>query len=150
MNDVLERRGKVVAIHGDGVAHVRLEQLGSCAQCASRGVCGSGSGKEAVVVLRLPETPRLGEQVTVTAPEASVVTAALLGYALPAIGLLIGAIAGEVGLGGDAAAVVGAVFGLAAGLLAARVLSGTVFKKTLSTVACQERSKPSFQSGESV
>lgn len=150
MNEVLERHGKVVAITGDGVASVRLERPTSCAQCASRGVCGSDSGKEHVVALHLSEQSRIGQAVTVVASPASVVTAALLGYALPAIGLLFGAIAAEIGLGGDGAAVAGAVLGLVGGLLVARVLSGTVFRKILSAVACQERHEASFQSGESV
>lgn len=61
-----------------------------------------------------------GARVTLSLPEASIALAAVLGYLVPVIGLLLGAVVAAGLFAGDLPAVWGAVFGLVAGLIAVR------------------------------
>lgn len=122
MNSTIERRGTVIAWdQPSGMATVRLENLSACGGCASRGSCGSAGKAPTVMTLPIAAMASPGDLVTVTLPATSLVPAALLGYLLPPAALLAGAVAGELGWGGDLAAVVGAVLGLFGGLAAARL-----------------------------
>lgn len=148
MNDIVEARGKVIAIDDLGIATIRLERQTSCAQCGSRGTCAPDKTTEHTVNLRLTGNARVGEDVTVSTSSASIVFAAFLGYALPAFCLLIGAIAGGTFFGGDGAAVVGAALGVTAGLLGARAVTNAAPGNALSTRAILECEGPTFQPGE--
>lgn len=147
MNETLERRGEVIRFDDDGLAQVRLERASACGHCGSRGTCAAGQGAEQLVRLRLSETMRVGDTVTVSTASASVVVAALLGYALPAICLLLGAILAEGYAGDDATTVAGAALGFLAGLLVARVLAPAALGNTLSPRALPEHCNHDFQPG---
>jgi len=154
MNHV-ERRGEVVGFVR-GVARVRMEVEAACASCGSRSTCSTG--KTQVVELSLPQSARIGDQVAVTMPAASITQAALLGYMLPPSFLLLGAYLASSVYPGDAAAVLGAIFGFAAGLLVVRQISERMYHPEFTSAVCAadspqlpnaERSNR-FQSGETL
>jgi len=117
-----ERDGIVVASHA-GITRIRLEQAAACAGCGSRGTCASASAKPQFIDVRLSAPTTSGSHVTLSMPESSVALAAVLGYLLPALGLLLGAVVASVLFSGDLPAVLGAVLGLLAALIAVRLAS---------------------------
>lgn len=134
MNSV-EREGIIIGAHA-GVARIRLEPAPACSGCASRGTCASAADTRQIVEVRLSEPAVPGARVTLSLPESSVALASLLGYLLPAVGLLLGAAAASWLAGGDSAAVVGAFVGLFSGLLGVRFAAGLFHDRTLTPVAC--------------
>lgn len=126
-------RGQVRSIV-DGCAQITVATSG-CASCGHVSGCGIGklAGSRRETLIALPSIPGLaaGDAVTLELDEAQVTRAAVRGYLLPAILLVIGAILGEivgaqVGVGGtapsaDTLAAHGALIGLTAGLLLARL-----------------------------
>lgn len=73
-------------------------------------------------LVRLPAAGvSIGQRVVLSLDEAQLTRAALLGYLLPAALLLAGAVMGETLGSGEPAAALGALFGLAAGLLITRL-----------------------------
>lgn len=146
MSERIERQGQVIGIV-DGRARIRLEQSGGCAGCGSRGTCGAdGSAREQLIDLPLAAGTGVGDTVSVSSPASSFVLATLLGYLLPALGLLLGAIVAEIAVGGDEAAVGGAVSGFVIALLCARVLSrhslGSALNPVVSPATCGHSFKP--------
>jgi sigma-E factor negative regulatory protein RseC len=139
--DSIERGGEVVGFD-QGQAQVRLEGAGGCNSCGSRGTCASGSKAAQVINLSLPAHTRLGDRVTVSMPASSLTLAAMLGYLLPPVCLLVGAILSTTCFEGDAAAVLGAGSGLVAGLLLVRLMSGFAFGKALSSSVCPSNFQP--------
>lgn len=120
-NSCIERHGVVIGVPGGdyGRVRVRLESAPGCTACASRSACGSAAGGSQVIEVVLPSA-RLGDAVTLAIPAATLSAAALLGYLLPSLGLLAGALAADLAWASDAAAVIGAAVGLCGGLLVAR------------------------------
>lgn len=135
MTEIIERRGKVVGI-AHGVAHVRLDRDAGCGGCGSRSTCASGSAPEKMMNMALPEYSKLGDVVTVSMPSSSVAFAALLGYLLPPVCLLLGAIVAASICESDFAGVVGAGIGFVTGLLLTRMLSHLGFARRLSSTVC--------------
>jgi len=144
MSDLVERSGEVIGFE-QGMAQIRLERESGCSACGSRGTCASGSAAAQVIHMVLPERTRLGDQVTVSTPSSSVALAALLGYLLPPVCLLAGAIAASTSYEGDAAAVLGAGFGFVAGLLLARLISRFVFGRETVHSTCSPDLLPGEQ-----
>lgn len=103
-----------------------------CASCGHGAACGIGklAGGRAETLLALPATPglRAGDAVQVELREAQLTRAALVGYLLPVLLIVAGALLGQalgekLGAGGtvDGIAALGAVAGLALGLLLTRL-----------------------------
>ena len=140
-NPLVERDGIVVGSRA-GVTRIRLEQAASCAGCGSRGTCASaaGSGKPQFIDVRLSAPAVPGAQVTLSLPESSLALAAVLGYLLPAVGLLFGAVIAAVLFTGDLPAVLGAVLGLLAGLLGVRLASGRFCRSYMTPGVCPSTS----------
>lgn len=143
MTETIKRNGEVVGF-ARGMAQVRLERDAGCSACGSRATCASGNSAAELIRLSLPAHTHVGDRVTVSIPAASLTLAAVLGYLLPPVSLLAGAIAANILFGNDVAAVLGAGAGFASGLLLARVTSSLAFGKEFSTTLC----RPDFQSGE--
>jgi len=126
MSACVERSGVVVGletIRGETIAQVRMEAAPACAGCGSRQSCSAADAKGQLVSVRVVEPVVPGEPIALTLPESSIALAALLGYLLPAVGLLLGAVLAGAFFASDAVAVLGAVLGLVAGVLVARALS---------------------------
>lgn len=136
MNEFVERSGTVISVHAD-VVRLRLAAAPSCAGCGSRDRCASGSASARIVELRQPNPPAPGTEVRLVLPESSVLLAALLGYLLPVVGLLLGGVVTFACHASDLSAVAGAAAGFAAGLLGIRRLSGGVLRSALTPTACR-------------
>jgi len=144
MIDALETRGEVIGF-AHGMAQIRVERASSgCAGCGSRGACASGPASAQVIRMHLSDTPRVGDQVTVSMPSSSIALAALLGYLLPPVGLLLGAVIAAGTFDGDAAAVLGAGLGFVAGLLLARLISHFTFDRGLAPSVCNHGFSSAF------
>lgn len=108
----------------DGDAVVELEpRRHACAQCPKPGGCHSAlDGLAANArLLRLPNRidARIGDAVSVTVAEGMVWRASLFSYLIPIALAIAGAAIGQ-GCGGDLAAIVGMLLGLAGGLTVLR------------------------------
>lgn len=110
-------RGRVVRI-ADGNAVVRLPAPEGCGKCGSRGGCAGAQDR----TLQLPaDGLAAGDEVTVSTSAGALSRGIFLAYVLPAVFFIVGAVGGQAIYGSDEAAVTGAAFGLAAGLLALRL-----------------------------
>jgi sigma-E factor negative regulatory protein RseC len=135
MSDSVERHGTVVGL-AHGLVHIRLDRDAACSGCGSHGSCATGSAAPKVIELAVPEHTRLGDRVSVSTPASSVALAALIGYLLPPVCLLLGAIAAASAYAGDLAAVLGAGIGLLAGLLLVRLISSGMLGRRLVSPVC--------------
>jgi positive regulator of sigma E activity len=123
MDGVIAHTGQVRAITA-GRAQIAVATA-ACASCGQAGGCGIGrlAGKRRESLVAVPAAGlRVGQQVTLTLEAAQLTQAALLGYLLPTILMLVGAVLGEfvgekVGAG-ETAAAPAAVLGLLARLRA--------------------------------
>lgn len=123
---MITETGKVVAVSGDRV-WVQTIRTSACESCSARNGCGQRalagvSGGRANQVL-VPNSlgARVGDEVTVAISESALLGASLLVYGLPLILMVLGAVFGHQFSGGDdAAAMLGAAAGLAAGFTIAR------------------------------
>ena len=131
------REGVVVASHA-GITRIRLEPAAACAGCGSRGTCASASSSATpqFVDVRASAATVPGAHVTVSLPESSVALAAVLGYLLPALGLLFGALVAAVFFSGDLPAVLGAVLGLVTGLIVVRIASKRFSGSAMTPIVC--------------
>lgn len=137
------RRGEVIRIVRDR-AQIRLEPSPGCSACGNRGNCASGEAKPQMIEMALPANAQAGDAVAVAIPAGSLTLAALLGYLLPPVAMLAGAIAADQRYASDPAAVIGAALGLAAGLLAARLSARLAFGNAAALATCHS----DFQPGE--
>ncbi len=118
MPGMLKARGRVIEVR-DGTAELRLTTTSSCHGCRAQAVCGSG--REQSVRIAAPADLAVGDVVSLQLGEAQFSLGVAIGYLLPALTLLLGAIL--LSFAGDAAAVVGAAIGLAIGILLVRLLA---------------------------
>ena len=121
----IERPGQVIAVQqtrGIRYAQIRLDTVAACAGCGSRGQCGAGNERGQVVSLPVKASVVPGESVVVSLPESVVPRAALLGYFVPVLGVLFGALLAHWWMPNDLATVAGAVIGLAVGVATVRLL----------------------------
>jgi sigma-E factor negative regulatory protein RseC len=127
---MITERARIVAVDDDDV-WIEARRESACGRCAVRSGCGHGLLEQAasarVVHLRLPRPDDLGalaegDEMLVGIPDDAVLAGSLRVYGLPLAGFLIGALAGEGLVGGDAAAALGAVAGLAAAVVGLRWL----------------------------
>jgi len=138
--DMVEGFARVVAISG-GKAWAEPEQAPSCGGCHSAGLCSIGkqvgdpSARQMAKRFALPGDLGLavGERVVVGVRENTLTTGALTAYGLPLVTLLIGGIAGQEIGRADSMAALGAVGGLAVGLLGARIISGILSARGVLT-----------------
>ena len=124
-----EVAGIVIAVDGD-VAVVETDpRAAGCGRCHEPGGCGGGllnmqdSGDTRRYRIINTINVAAGDQVLLCAPEGAVLKAALLTYGLPLLLIICGAALATWRFGGDAAAVVGGVAGLIAGLLLLRIVA---------------------------
>ena len=144
MNDIVERQGTVVGF-ADGLAQISLEPDPDCSGCASRASCASGSAAPKLIRMALPGPSRLGDQVTISTPSSSVALAALTGYLLPPVFLLLGAVGAASCYAGDLAAVLGAALGLLAGLWLVRLISTGAVGRGFASPVCHPGSPSAFR-----
>lgn len=119
--------GIIVAI-GPASATVTVARMAACRRCAAGKGCGAGllGGSATSAVLEVPLSPasglREGDEVRLTLEPAHLLRATMLVYGLPLVGIILSLTAGWLLSRplSDAAAIVYAICGLAAGLYAGR------------------------------
>lgn len=111
----LTARGQVLSV-ADGLATVEFAAPSGCGACRAQSVCGTGHGR----LLHLPVAPgmRAGEVFELAMPEAEFNAGVFVGYLLPALATVFGAVLFSAF--GDVAAALGAAGGLLLGLRFAR------------------------------
>ena len=73
---------------------VRIQQSSACAGCEARGACQVHGDKKLLVEVRNDLEAKVGDTVEISMPARSVLKVSLLVYALPIIGLILGALSG--------------------------------------------------------
>lgn len=112
----IRESGVVVALIAGGVIVETQRQTG-CQSCSSRGGCGINLMQKALnrkqhqvrVATELPL--RLGDEVLLILPASALVQASLLMYALPLLGLMVGALIGQTVFATNSAAMLGGGLG---------------------------------------
>lgn len=141
---MMETRGRIVAV-ADGLAEVQIAAVSACGSCRSKSLCGTAAGDGRVLRVAATAAMRPGDEVTLQVAAGTVASGALLGYLMPALAVLAGAVAGAQLFGSDAAAAAGAGIGLALGLAALRLSSRLILRERLHPAAC--RSAPDSFTG---
>jgi sigma-E factor negative regulatory protein RseC len=134
---MISSRGRIVAI-ADGMAEVRVAAISACGSCRSKESCGTAAAAANTQIVRIDATPGMhaGDEISLQMEAATVAGGALLGYLMPALSVIGGAIAGSVWFGSDAAAALGAGIGLSVGLLALRFSTRRLFSNGLHPIVC--------------
>lgn len=142
---MLEMRAIVIEVQGEE-ASVRPMESGGCGHCDSEGGCGSGaltklfcSNKPRQFKVDNRIRARVGDEVQVSIPDGVLLRGAMKMYVLPLLLLLAGGVVG-VALAGenasrDAYAVAGAIIGLVAGFIVAKLSPGAVRAVATSVVS---------------
>ncbi|WP_183632661.1 SoxR reducing system RseC family protein [Niveibacterium umoris] len=118
---MMERTARVIAIH-PGHMDVAVQPAAACSACGARKAC---QGESADRVFALPLAPGvvLGAEVSLALEDHRLLMTAALAYLVPAVGCVVGAVLGQILGHGNLTALAGALTGLFAGLLPARVLT---------------------------
>jgi len=123
---MIETRVRVVSAK-DGLAWVEATESGGCSACQSKSACGiSGIGRffsnrRKPVAVACGADTRPGQELTLAVEESELLTAGLLAYLLPAGLAVLGAVLGDHHGHTDAAGALGALAGVALGLILARL-----------------------------
>ena len=128
---MMMERGRVVAVSQDAI-WIRIVRSSSCGQCGAGDECGTGlidrwinARMTDIRIRRTDNTPVcVGDQAQIGIEDHAVLRASLIGYGLPLLGLLLGAVLGAaVSAGDDAVSMLAGFSGLIAGLVGARWLA---------------------------
>ncbi len=133
MNEMSEELATVVAIEGDH-AWVECERRSACSGCQQQSSCGTGTVAKAFPLkaprlrVRLTAEVRIGQQVRLGIPQASLLRGAALVYVLPLFCLLVGALLGQLWLvpllsGGEGITILCCLLGGVLGFLLVRYFS---------------------------
>ena len=108
----MDRLGEVTKVEGKWL-EITFCRPSDCEKCHA---CMGG---DKTMTLRLKGEAQVGDKALVTMPDATITHGALLAYALPLAGMLIGMLAGDefLPLQGSLGAIIGAVAGLGIPLL---------------------------------
>jgi len=134
---VIEEQARVASVQHD-LAEIVVERQSACGGCAARSGCGTSllstwlPKRQLVFHLNNAIGARPGDRVVLGLDEAQLQRSSLLLYALPLVGLLFGAIGGEMafsslGFSAELGAVVTGLFGVVAALTYVRHLSSARF-----------------------
>ena len=126
---MIEQQARVVAV--DTVIRLETRRKSSCEGCAARRGCGHGlldaAGSSRSVYFELPRDAApadvaVGDELVLGLPEDAVLRASMRVYLLPLLGMLGGTLLGGLVLSsGDLGAVIGALAGLASGIMTGRL-----------------------------
>ncbi|MGB2065225.1 SoxR reducing system protein RseC [Marinomonas gallaica] len=122
---MIEENGTVLSIE-DGIAEVETIRTSSCTSCRARHGCGhhtiakvSNSNRMLMKAIATDDL-KTGQSVVVGIPEDTLLQASLWMYAVPLLGLVLGASLPSLVTEQTLISVVGAISGFAGGLLAAK------------------------------
>lgn len=112
----IQEQGVVVAVLSDGV-WIETQRQSGCQSCSSRGGCGVGIMQKALnrrqhkVRVQTDLPVQVGDHVRLLLPAAALVQASVLMYLLPLLGLIAGAVAGQILFSSDGASIGSAALG---------------------------------------
>jgi sigma-E factor negative regulatory protein RseC len=134
---MMQTRGRVETI-ADGIAAVRVEAISACGSCRSKAGCATGAAASSTRLVQVDATAAMhtGDEITLQMESGTVAGGALFGYLMPALAVLLGAIAGSVLYGSDSAAALGAGAGLVIAIIALRLGSRLLFRRTVRPSVC--------------
>lgn len=128
---MIEENGTVLSVE-NGIAEVETIRTSSCTSCRARHSCGhhviakvANSNRMQMKVVAT-EGLAVGQQVVVGIPEDTLLQASLWMYAIPLLGLVLGATIPSLFTEQSLISVVGALSGFAGGLWAAKWKASTV------------------------
>lgn len=119
-----ERTAQVLGIQGARLT-VRTESPEACGACRAQSGCGGGSSSVHRIEVDAEVAARLhaGDRITLDIDDGVPAAAALLAYAVPLAGLLLGVVLCDTAGGPEAATLAAGAAGLGSGWLLARRLS---------------------------
>ena len=127
---MIEQRARVIRSVDEGLVQVQTEAQTGCHTCGAKSGCGSSLIAQMFParfnqLLKLPaghlvRPPRPGDHVVIGIDETYLQKISLLLYAVPLVGLLAGAIAGQVIAGTELLSILGGLLGLSVGLLSVK------------------------------
>lgn len=123
---MIEEVGTVISIHSLDIVEVETVRTSSCQACKAKSACGHhaiaqvSSTNRMRVFAKDSFSSRVGETVTIGIPEESILSASILMYLIPLIGLMIGATVSSIFTDQVYLAVLFSIFGLVSGLWIAR------------------------------
>lgn len=143
---------------GVGRARVEVSQSGICAHCDMASSCVPTSGGNRTVEVLDPLGVSINQRVRIELGSGSLIGASFLGYILPLLGLLAGAIVGFYSAGPGVQELwggVGAAAGLVAGLLASRLTAQYFGKRgkltpTITAIVPDEGGKENQNADEEI
>jgi sigma-E factor negative regulatory protein RseC len=130
---MIEEAGRVVSVEG-AFAWVETQRKTACGSCSARAGCGTsvldkvfGQRMNRIRALNQTEA-QVGDEVIIGLSESALVRGSFAVYAVPLVGLFVGAglataLSGQAGAEGEGLAILGGVLGLAAGFLLVRRFS---------------------------
>lgn len=107
----------------EGIADVQIAAASACGACRAKSVCGTGSSKIIHVQVAAHTVP--GARLSIEMAETDINLAVVIGYLLPAVTLLCGALL--LSPLGDTFAALGSILGLVTGLLLMQRVQQTRF-----------------------
>jgi sigma-E factor negative regulatory protein RseC len=115
-------------------AVIRIQQSSACAGCEARGACQVNGDKKLLVEVKNDLDAKIGDTVEISMPSGSVLKVSLLVYALPILGLILGALSGGAWAGvfhisSTPASLIGAGAGLAVSVIVLRRFDRSVRSK---------------------
>ncbi len=126
---MIEETATILECEGE-YAQIKTERGSACGSCSSRSACETASLKEAedqapdVALLALnPINAQPGERVVIGFEEGALTKASMAFYAVPLVSFILFALLGQWLFSSEGMAALGAVFGLAVGLLWLRYFS---------------------------
>lgn len=123
---MLEETGLVTKVE-DNIAWVNTRSKLACSSCKVESTCGNGilekylSGRIFVSKVQNTISAKVGDQVVIAIPQASVTKAALVVYCIPLLGIICGALFGELGYGSEPVAIGASLVGLISGLFVIQI-----------------------------
>lgn len=129
------REWATVTAWRQGVATLSCETRSGCGSCRAKSTCGTsllnklGPQTEHQLRVSVAQPLEPGQKIEIGLSEGSLLRSAALVYLTPLAGLLLGGGLGQVWLGSDGAAALGALAGAAAGFWLARRLSASLGRR---------------------
>jgi sigma-E factor negative regulatory protein RseC len=115
-----ESEAIVTRVDGDFLTVEVAALPSACGKCGEKGGCGKPPAGPRYYAIRNTIGAHAGDRVIVSVPSGAVLKAAVLSYLMPLLFVFAGAGIANHFFGDDLAAVLGAVIGLAAGLVVLR------------------------------
>ncbi|MDP8206872.1 MAG: SoxR reducing system RseC family protein [Candidatus Electryonea clarkiae] len=121
--DNVQETAKIISIDGK-TAKAQLEVNNACGECGSKGFCHPSEGTKPTIEINNDIMANAGDMVSLEISPSSRIGSSFIVFGIPILMLVIGAISGEtLGSSGQDSVVVGAIAGLAFGLVVVNIIN---------------------------